>query len=213
MAEADNLPVAPDCLGLALRRHRRLRGLKQDHVAALLGVTQATVSRWEHGTHRPDPRQAHRLAALLRAAAGSEADSALRRLVETSTLPVHLICDTTHHLLAASPSRFAEWQRGRDLIGSSLWPFATDAIRAAEAELTDLGWYEPGSKPVLTWTGTNNGRGIRILAGPMLWEHIRLADGSSARLVTSLDAKAARVRAPRSRRTNVSYVAAPVRRG
>ncbi|WP_368744345.1 helix-turn-helix domain-containing protein [Desertibaculum subflavum] len=202
------MPITPDRLGLALRRHRRLGGLKQDHIAALLGVTQATVSRWERGTHQPDPRQSTRLSALLQAAADGEADRALRRLVETSTLSVHLVCDTSHRLLAASPRRFAEWRRDRDLVGSSLWPFATDAIRVAEAELIGLGWYEPGAAPVLTWTGAGNGRGIRILAGSMLWEHILLADGSSARLVTSLRERETRAFASRWRRTNVSYVAA-----
>jgi len=49
--------------GRALRRWRRLRGVKQSHAAELLGVTQATLSRWERGHHRL-PEAAERLELL-----------------------------------------------------------------------------------------------------------------------------------------------------
>lgn len=37
-----------------IRRYRRLNGLTQAALAELLGVEQATVSRWERGFHQPD---------------------------------------------------------------------------------------------------------------------------------------------------------------
>src|SRR5215475_582987 len=95
--------------GRTLRRWRRLRGVKQSHAAELLGVTQATLSRWERGYHRiPEPAIA-RLSRLLSAPLDSSADAGLRRLVESSALPVHLICDLSHRLLTASPARIASW--------------------------------------------------------------------------------------------------------
>ena len=42
--------------GRALKRWRRLRGVKQSHAAELFGVTQATLSRWERGLVKPRPR-------------------------------------------------------------------------------------------------------------------------------------------------------------
>ena len=42
-------------LGLALRQMRLLRGIKQAHFAQLMGVSQATVSRWERGKRIPGP--------------------------------------------------------------------------------------------------------------------------------------------------------------
>ena len=98
--------------GRALRRWRRLRSVKQSHAAELFGVTQATLSRWERGHHRLPDAAARKLWRLLAAPLDSAADAGLRRLVESSTLPVHLICDLSHRLLAASPARFAEWPAG-----------------------------------------------------------------------------------------------------
>src|SRR5206468_6267690 len=129
--------------GRALRRWRRLRGVKQSYAAELFGVTQATLSRWELGYHRIPEYAARKLARLLSARLNPARDAGLRRLVESSSLPVHLICDLSHRLLAASPARFAEWRaEPAELRGVSLWRFATDEIISAENRLGDLGWYD-----------------------------------------------------------------------
>ena len=106
-----------DEYGRALRRWRRLRGVKQSHAAELFGVTQATLSRWERGHHRLPDSVACKLSRLLAAPLESAADAGLRRLVESSALRVHLICDLSHRLLAASPARFAEWTAARPRAG------------------------------------------------------------------------------------------------
>lgn len=174
-------------IGPALKRVRLLRGMKQSHVAELAGVTQATVSRWEHGTHQPDPAQAARLLDLLEARLDGASDRALRRLVETSAVPVHLVCDVSHRLLAASPGRAGEWGRSAaEMLGHGMYVFATDQIREAEGQLPDLGWFEPLGPPVITWTAANDSPIIRIKPGYLLWERLRLSDGSVARLCTTL---------------------------
>ncbi|WP_044558786.1 helix-turn-helix transcriptional regulator, partial [Azospirillum sp. B4] len=88
-------------VGRDLRRLRRMRGLKQGHVADMLGVTQATVSRWERGLAWPDEDHAVRIARLLGKGLGTAhpgQDGALKRLVRRSRDPVHLICDRSHRL-------------------------------------------------------------------------------------------------------------------
>lgn len=161
--------------------------MKQSHVAEIAGVTQATVSRWESGTHRPTPGQAARLAPLLEVRLDPAADAALRRLVETSALPVHLVCDLSHRLLAVSRPRLAEWRAGEhELLGRSLWPYATDEIRRAEAMLGDLGWHEPAGVAVAAATGPNRDPVVRIPPGILLWERLTLSDGRAARLVTTV---------------------------
>jgi transcriptional regulator with XRE-family HTH domain len=172
--------------GRALRRWRRLRGVKQSHAAELFGVTQATLSRWERGYHHVPEGAALKLSHLLAAPLNSTADAGLRRLVESSTLPVHLICDLSHRLLAASRPRLAEWNvDAPTLLGTSLWRFATDEICAAESRLGDLGWYDDGAVHLSFWTGSNSDPIVPIEAGILVWERLQLSDGTLARLVTS----------------------------
>ena len=178
-----------DEYGRALRRWRRLRGVKQSHAAELFGVTQATLSRWERGHHRLPDSAACKLSRLLAAPLESAADAGLRRLVESSALRVHLICDLSHRLLAASPARFAEWTAdAAELRGVSLWAFATDEIRSAEGRLGELGWYDDGATQMSFWTGANDSPVVSIDPGILLWERLQLSDGTLARLVTSMPA-------------------------
>ena len=171
---------------LPLRHLRRLAGMKQSHVADLMGVTQPTVSRWENGSLPLTMEQARTLQAIFAARPDPAQDAALKRLVETSTSPVHLICDRTHRLLAASHARAADWRVDLDdYLGRSLLVYASDEILAAEARLKDMGWYEDRLGSLAFDTGANGDPDIPIRAGPMLWERVRLSDGSSGRLVTS----------------------------
>jgi transcriptional regulator with XRE-family HTH domain len=172
--------------GRALRRWRRLRGVKQSHAAELFGVTQGTLSRWERGHHHPPDEVTEQLSHLLAAPVDSAADAGLRRLVESSTLSVHLICDLTHRLIAASPPRYAEWRvDAAELRGQSLWRFASDEIRSAESRLGELGWYDDRVARFSFWTSTNASPRVTINPGTLIWERLALSDGTLARLVTS----------------------------
>jgi transcriptional regulator with XRE-family HTH domain len=172
--------------GLALRRWRRLRGIKQSHAAELLGVGQATISRWEQGHHAPSITESARLAHLLEAPLDSAGDRALYNLVGNSSQPVHLVCDLSHRLLAASRPRLREWRASyEEWRGVSLWRFATAEIRAAEERLSALGWYDTVAPSVRFWTSANHAPVVTIQPGLMQWDRLQLSDGTLARLVTS----------------------------
>ena len=171
---------------LPLRHLRRLAGMKQAHLAERMGVAQSTVSRWESGELPPTPEQTRALQAIFATPPDPAQDAALKRLIETSTSPVHLICDRTHRLLAASPVRAADWRVDlSDYLGRSLLIYASAEILAAEARLGDLGWHDGGPGSLAFDTGANGDPDIPLRAGPMLWERLRLSDGSAGRLVTS----------------------------
>lgn len=107
--------------GSRLRRLRRLQEVKQSVLAELAGMTQATVSRWESGGLEPSPELAGKLLARLAERGSKRTDDPLRRLVNTSSVPVHLIGDADHRLLAASCPREREGgQTAAGLIGCPL---------------------------------------------------------------------------------------------
>lgn len=119
----------PD-FGARLKRLRR---------AQLAGVDQTTVSRWENGTVRPATSLAEAVLRALQAPVHAN-DAALRRLVESSTLTVHLISDVDHLLLTASPARVREGNVSlAALRGQCLWPAASPVIHAAESDLAAHG--------------------------------------------------------------------------
>jgi transcriptional regulator with XRE-family HTH domain len=182
------IATTPRChFGKRLRRFRRLRGVKQEHVAEILGVSQGMVSRWEAGAHTPSADVCAKIERLLTVAPDSSTDRALRRLVEAASMPVHLICDDSHALLAASAAREAEWEAAANaFLGTSLWRFATRAILVAEGELADHGWFDRANQErVLVATEGNGSREMRILPSTLEWEQISLADGRTGRLVTT----------------------------
>ncbi|MGV6803661.1 MAG: helix-turn-helix domain-containing protein, partial [Ruegeria sp.] len=177
------LPGFP-AFGRRLKRLRRANGLKQDALAHLVGVDQTTVSRWESGIQTPEAEMQSRAFSAL-ANARSD-DSALKRLVQLSRECLHLVDEASHVCLAYSPSRARDWLASdRSLLGVSLWQFATDEIRNAEAELTEEGWWDlqsPAPKAFLTSQAVHDQ--IRINAGKIIWERLYLADGTPVRLVS-----------------------------
>lgn len=169
-----------------LRRLRVLKGLKQSHLAELLGVTQTTVSRWESGALPLSDDQWRRARRLLDAPDLAQ-DGILKRLVESSALSQHLICDRSHALLAVSPSREGAWRaEPGELIGQPLLVYASPEILAAEAALDAMGWHDGEVSRLEVATGANDSHVVPIVAGRLIWERLILSDGRAARLVTTL---------------------------
>lgn len=187
MAEVAIACRDPTRLGRSLRSWRALRRVKQSHAAELLGVTQATVSRWENGQLAPDPDGQQAIRLLLQARLDSAADFELARMVRSSAAAVHLVCDLTHRLLALSAARERFCRvPAAELIGTSLWPCASPGIIAAEARLGELGWFEPAAPAVELQTGANDGALIQIQDSRLRWVRFQLSDGSFVRLAETL---------------------------
>jgi transcriptional regulator with XRE-family HTH domain len=166
--------------------------MKQHHAAELLGVSQTTISRWENGLQAPTPAEQSDIRRLMQARLDSAADRELARLVRQSTAEVHLICDLTHRLLDLSPARARMWSvPATDLLGTSLWRYASKEIVTAERNLPQAGWFEPAPPALELDTGANGSSVVRIRPSRLKWVRFQLSDGSFARLVQTVAAAAA----------------------
>lgn len=156
----------------------------------MIDVDQTTVSRWESGIQIPEPELQNKVFETLLPYRSD--DVALRRLVETSPDCIHLVDEATHVCLAYSASRALDWEVGQqDMLGVSLWQFATEEIQQAEQELENSDWWFAVSpQPKLFVTSQADDRDIRITAGQILWERIYLSDGTPARLVSGTNRSA-----------------------
>jgi transcriptional regulator with XRE-family HTH domain len=179
-------PADLPAFGQRLKRLRRSKALKQDAVARLAGVNQATVSRWEAGSLQPSAQAMQVVLQLLHGLPAQ--DAALQRLVQHCSQPAHLVTDVDHRLLAASLPRQQIWGVAESsLLQTSLWRFATEDIAAAEAQLAASGWWEQEAPaPVTVLVRTARTEGLQIRPSTMLWERVWLANGLPARLCTTL---------------------------
>ena len=186
--EHGRMGVSSPALGPALRRWRLLHRVKQAHAAELFGVAQSTISRWESGRQAMEPKEQAKVEAIVGTRLDAAADRVLAGLVCESPRAVHLICDLTHRLLACSPQRARQFGVPEsDLIGRSLWRFATPELIAVEATLAGRGWHDlPAPAPIEFDTGDNRSRIVRIRQSRCRWTRLLLSDGSPARLVETL---------------------------
>lgn len=83
-----------------IMRYRRLNGMTQSAFAELIGVEQATVSRWERGFHTPDLATQRKLRDLL-----------VKRGISTDTIVMHRV------RTSIVATKLAD-QRGRNLAAS-----------------------------------------------------------------------------------------------
>ncbi len=129
--------------GAEIRRFRRLRAIKQTALADILGVDQATVSRWEGGRQIPDLGVQRRLRALMQGT-GSQDDSLHRHWVDGSVGDTMLL-DATRTILAASPEacrRHGAGARATALVGRSAAPLFTEELETLWWQIVERGFFE-----------------------------------------------------------------------
>ena len=169
--------------GAQLRRFRRLRALKQTALAELIGVDQATVSRWESGRQSPDLSMQQRLRDLMRRIEPRE-EVLLSHWINAS-VGYTVLCDEDRIIRAASPSYCTiHGIAASDVVGMSSIPAYTAELERALWLAVDRGFFE-GDVASITVVGRANalsGR-PRDIPGISVWTPVPLTDGRVLRRV------------------------------
>jgi transcriptional regulator with XRE-family HTH domain len=162
--------------GQVIIRYRHLNGLTQAAFGELVGVEQATVSRWERGNQRPDLSVQKRLRGLLGRGHGVS-DSTIIHRVRTALSAVKL-ADKNGRNLAAS-------KRAAQLHGVTLEfleqleyrNFFTDVLDEQWKTAREIGFFEGNIASIHTfntWVPACGGS-VRYCEG--IWTPIFLSDG------------------------------------
>ncbi len=169
--------------GAQLRRFRRLRALKQSALAELVGVDQATVSRWESGRQSPDLGTQRRLRDLMRAVEPRE-EILLRHWIDAS-VGYTVLCDEDRIVRAASPSYCAiHGVSPTEVLGRSAVPAFTAELEHALWVTVDRGFFEGDVASVTVVARVNALSGRQHgMAGISVWTPVPLSDGRIFRRV------------------------------
>ena len=143
-----------------IKKGRRKRGLTQARLAVLLGINQATLSRWEKGQTTPSLRVRNQLAQLLGMPSG-EFDRRLFLSVERD-IQCSSLYDKDMRMLACSPSAAAaggvtveealrvDWMKCLDKPGlATVEALHANGLFRGEAD------YAEGLGPIITPHGTH----------------------------------------------------------
>ncbi len=149
----------------------------------MLGVDQATVSRWESGRQNPDLGMQRRLRELMRHAEPRE-EILLKHWINAS-VGYTVLCDEDRVICAASPSFCAIHGVGaREVIGMSGIPAFTEELERLWWTAVDRGFFEGeiASVTVVSRVNALSGR-WHGHGGIVAWTPVPLSDGRVLRRV------------------------------
>ena len=159
-----------------IRRYRKLHGLTQAAFSELIGVEQATVSRWERGWHVPELEIQRRLRDLIwKKSTGS--DALLFHRVRGSLSPTKLANKSGKNFAASGLAARLHGVELGTLCKIDYCPFHTELLETQWVNIRSAGFFcgEIASVKVYnTWRPLSGGR-IRYSEG--FWTPAWLSDG------------------------------------
>jgi transcriptional regulator with XRE-family HTH domain len=169
--------------GPQIRRFRRFRALKQSALAEMIGVDQATVSRWESGRQVPDLGMQRRLRDMIRTPDSRE-EELLKHSINAG-LGYTVLCDENRIIRAVSRSFCDAHQISQnDAIGKSSEPVFTPEVDRLHHISVEQGFFD-GDVASIVIVGRYHALGgaWRNRCGIVSWTPVPLTDGRILRRV------------------------------
>jgi transcriptional regulator with XRE-family HTH domain len=123
-----------------LRRYRRSRGLTQAALAEILGVEQATVSRWECETHEPELNIQRRLRDMI-FGRGPGSDYFIYNTVVNSPFAVKLATKQARNIAASKVAADLHGVMTARLGNADYRPLFTEELEHNWARAVDMGFF------------------------------------------------------------------------
>ena len=159
-------------------RFRQQHSLKQAVFAEMVGVDQATVSRWEKGCHSPDSMMQRRILALIQR---TPTQQQLHRYLVRTALSAVVLLDINRTIIAAS-ARYCEAHglAHAEVIGRSASPIYNEEGNRFWQCAREYGLYRGAlaSATLVTLTNALSGRKPNIFTKE-IWTLIRQPDGET----------------------------------
>lgn len=164
-----------------LRRYRRAHALTQAALAEHLGVEQATVSRWERGTHQPELGIQRRLRDLMRCVP-SRTDQLVFHRVECA-LSAMKIANRNAQNMAASPAAARLHGAPKNVLSSYNYrPLFTEILETQWCDAITLGFFSGEIASIRVYNAWKpiGGRDVRYCVS--YWTPLHLSDGETVLL-------------------------------
>lgn len=124
-----------------IRRFRKARGLTQAALAEHLGVEQATVSRWECGTHEPELGIQRRLRDMIYGK-GPGSDCFILNSIRFSPFAVKLVTSDGTNLAASTNAALCHGVMTQQLASAHYRPFYTEELEKNWDRAVEMGFFD-----------------------------------------------------------------------
>lgn len=174
-----------------LKRFRKARGLTQAALAELLGVEQATVSRWECDTHQPELGIQRRLRDMIYGH-GPGSDRFVFSSTRLSPFPVKLATSDGRNIVASAAAAACHGVMVHQLEGVDYRSFYTEELERNWFKAVELGFFHGELLGVQVYNRWRPLDGTLEKACMSYWTPTRLSDGEiimfgEFRLITNED--------------------------